>query len=82
MMSQSHWDLLEEVKQDIIEGKVLFEFWDFRSFEGMDNTLTEAEKIEVFKRFPGYSSVFCEIVFETLEHLVEDVVSEREETIV
>lgn len=78
-MSQSLWDYLEEKKQDIIDGKVLCEVWDFEVFEVSNNNLTEEEKIEVFKRFPGYSSVFYEITVEVLEMIVEDVIAEREE---
>jgi len=82
-MSQEQWDTLEEIKQDIIDGKILYEFWDltyFEAFEDIDDPLTEKEMIEVFKRFPGYSEAFYEIAFETLEHIVEDVMSEREKT--
>jgi len=78
-MSQSQWDDLEEIKQDIIDGKVLLEYWNLEILKGIKDTLTEKEMIEVFKRFPGYSMSFYEIAEECLELIIEDVVSEREE---
>jgi len=77
-MSQSQWECLEEKKQDIIEGKVLCEIWDFEVFEESNNNLTEEEKAEVFTLFPGYSSVFYEVAVEVLERIIEDVIAERE----
>jgi len=60
-MSQRDWDILEKHKQDIIDGKILYEIWGLEILEGIDDTLTEKEMIEVFKRFPGYSMTFYEI---------------------
>ena len=77
-MSQSLWNYLEEKKQDIIKGKVLCEVWDFEVFEVSNNNLTEEEKIEVFERFPGYSSVFYETAVEVLGRIIEDVIEKRE----
>jgi len=80
-MSQYLWDYLEENKQDIIDGKLLLEIWDFEVFENMDSTLTEEEMKEVFRCFPGYSGVFYDTAGETLERIVDDVIAERKEAI-
>jgi len=83
-MSQFQWDELEEIKQDIIDGKVSYQYWDFETiesieqFEGRDNILNEKEMLEVFRIFQG-TGAFDEIASETLARIIEDVVVKRKE---
>jgi len=80
-MSQIDWDCLVRHKKNIIDGKVVYELWDFEFLKGINDTLTEEEMNTVFSHFRWAETTLLKDAHENLKLLVEDVISLRSKNI-
>lgn len=81
-MSQLNWDYLEENKQKIIEGELVYSLWSFEDLKGINDTLTKKEMLDILNDFDRDGGCYFEVAYEMLDQLVEDIISEREKTTV